>query len=106
MIFPFDHFDHLNFDEIYQKHKDYIYMSEHIPYLDDIRGKIWPIINFDYPFGYKWDDITLQDYYMIENDEDLDHKKRLISEHITNVSTDKKLYIKKLKFLLKLHRNY
>lgn len=42
-----------------------IHLSETIPTLDDIRGKIWAIVDFDYDKMFRWNQIIMQDEYIV-----------------------------------------
>jgi 1-phosphatidylinositol phosphodiesterase len=83
------------FNLYYQNYFDMIYMTDYIPYLDEIRGKIWPILNFEFPFGYKWYDAHVQDNWQINSDDDLENKKDLIANHLKRaiICKEKNLFI-------------
>jgi hypothetical protein len=83
------------FDEEYMLYSDIFHITEGIPYLDDIRGKIWPILEFDYPYGFKWSSVELQDMWKVKNDEDVVTKISLMRGHFEKsiLNTGELLYV-------------
>jgi 1-phosphatidylinositol phosphodiesterase len=81
------------FEEEFTPHTDIFYATEHIPYLDEVRGKIWPIFDFPYQYGYKWSDMNLQDHWDIKDNEDIETKVSHIRLHfersIVNIDRQK-----------------
>jgi 1-phosphatidylinositol phosphodiesterase len=57
------------------------FISDYMPYLDEIRGKIWPVFDFSFDYGFKWSACKIQDYWDIKSEDDLIHKCSSIMLH-------------------------
>jgi 1-phosphatidylinositol phosphodiesterase len=69
------------FIDYLNKNKDLVYLAQGVPYLDDIRGKIWILINFDSSIKcFKYGDAIIQDCWWIDSISAIDIKCDLIRE--------------------------
>jgi 1-phosphatidylinositol phosphodiesterase len=53
------------FIEYLSTYDDILHLSEKIPMLDDVRGKVWVLQEFDFDIGFSWGKAMLQDEYTI-----------------------------------------
>lgn len=71
------------FIEYYENNKDILYLSHRIPLLNDIRGKIWVIFDFECNslVSYKWSSAKIQDMWAIETSDEMKLKIKKIYLH-------------------------
>jgi 1-phosphatidylinositol phosphodiesterase len=85
------------FKEVYEKNKDILYLNQRIPFVNELRGKIWILIDFECNNlnTYKWSQASIQDMWCIENNQQL--KTKLQNIHLQFLNTLKgsseKLYL-------------
>lgn len=67
------------FDEYSRNYSDIITFSRNMPYLDDIRGKVWVLFDFYYRDGFSWNSALIQDNYEVKS---IATKKQQIKDHL------------------------
>jgi 1-phosphatidylinositol phosphodiesterase len=60
--------------EYMNKNIEIISLSEVIPMLDDVRGKIWLMFDFEFEAGFLWEQAIIQDEYFISTTIDIEKK--------------------------------
>jgi 1-phosphatidylinositol phosphodiesterase len=83
------------FLEYLNNYDDLLTIADQIPMLDDIRGMVWVLLDFDYDSGYPWSKVILQDEYFISTTLDLQKKIQDIRDFIgvTQSGSNDLLYI-------------
>jgi 1-phosphatidylinositol phosphodiesterase len=71
------------FKEVYENNKDILYLNQKVPYLNEVRGKIWILIDFECNSlnSYKWRSANIQDMWCIENTQQIKTKLQKIHLH-------------------------
>jgi 1-phosphatidylinositol phosphodiesterase len=72
------------FEDYYKANSDIISLISNVPYLDEIRGKIWIMRNFGYHEGYPWEASIIQDDYEINYLTEIKIKKEKIQNQLNN----------------------
>jgi len=89
-------FFHETFEEYLNKNLDLFYMSNTIPYLNQIRGRIWVLCHFECSHldAFGWFTANIQDCWDMNNNK-ISDKVSLIQNHLNAASEEKKdeLYI-------------
>jgi 1-phosphatidylinositol phosphodiesterase len=67
---------------------DLISLSEDVPMLDDVRGKIWILQDFDCDSGFPWDKAMIQDEFFIGTTFDIAKKIKDMREFIDLIQSD------------------
>lgn len=83
------------FTEYLNANEDILSLTYNIPLIQEVRGKIWIIRNFDYDRGYRWGQAFIQDDYNITSPSKISDKIDKIKDHLNKAITGYKddLYI-------------
>jgi hypothetical protein len=75
---------HYTFDDYVKEYSQIIHLSERIPTLNEIRGKVWIILNFDHDnvSAFGWKDANIQDMWKIDNEVMIRLKIQKIEEQV------------------------
>ncbi len=70
----------VTFKEVYDKNKDILHLSERIPYLNEVRGKIWILFDFECNglISFPWSKGRIQDMWCIDSAVEMKHKLQKI----------------------------
>jgi hypothetical protein len=85
------------FQEFLSLNDDILYLSQKIPYVNELRGKIWVICDFEYQQFrsaeglFDWGKPIIQDYWQLDSEQMALEKMKRIKEHslasVTGIKT-------------------
>lgn len=70
------------FMEYYLRYRDIIYIENIIPNLDQVRGKVVILVDFEFDKGIKFVDCDTQDLWQMHSIFDVNLKVRVVKEHL------------------------